>query len=208
MIPLSGLIPIIIGLLKYKNFTTPLKSIHYYLLFALFYEAIESFIISPNIFNLSKYAFGLIWALFYSYCFFYWAGIKKIKKYLISILVFYLSLVLIETSLIGLNTFRISFADLIIKFLFCFFAVYLINKTFASKESINEKRVRQFILIPFFVFYTYFILINIFMFFLFSPATQKLFINLYWVITILNPINYLCVSLAFYLAPKKQIYLE
>lgn len=206
-IALSAIIPLIIGLLNYKKFTPPLKGIYYYLLFALFYEAIESFIISPNIFNLSKYGFGLIWTLFYSHCFFYWTEVKK-KQYLISILVFYFSFVMIEIYVIGLNTFRISFADLVIQFLFCFFAAYLINKTFSSNASVQEKKVRLFILIPFFIFYVYLCLINIFMFFLFSPATQKLFSNLYWVIRILNPINYLCVSVAFYLAPKKQVYLQ
>jgi len=76
-IALSAIIPLIIGLLNYKKFTPPLKGIYYYLLFALFYEAIESFIISPNIFNLSKYGFGLIWTLFYSHCLFYWTEVKK-----------------------------------------------------------------------------------------------------------------------------------
>jgi len=115
---------------------------------------------------------------------------------------------MIEISSIGLNTYRVSFADVIIQFLFSFFAAYLINKTFSDKESVKEKRVKLFILIPFFVFYIYLSVINIFMFFLFSPATQKIFSNLYWLISILNPINYLCVSLAFYLAPKKEVYLQ
>jgi hypothetical protein len=194
--------------LNYKKFTLPLKSIYYYILFAFFYEAIESFIKQPNILNISKYIFGLIWTLFYSSCFLYWAEVKKIKQYIIFSILFYFSIVLIEISLIGLNTFRISFADLINQFLFSLFAVYLINKTFSGKESVKEKRIRLFILIPFFVFYTYFSLINIFMLFLYSPSTQKLFINLYWVIRILNPINYLCVSLAFYLSPRQEVYLK
>ncbi len=207
-IALTAIIPIIIGLLNYKKFTLPLKSIYYYILFAFFYEAIESFIKQPNILNISKYIFGLIWTLFYSSCFLYWAEVKKIKQYIIFSILFYFSIVLIEISLIGLNTFRISFADLINQFLFSLFAVYLINKTFSGKESVKEKRIRLFILIPFFVFYTYFSLINIFMLFLYSPSTQKLFINLYWVIRILNPINYLCVSLAFYLSPRQEVYLK
>ena len=194
--------------MNYKKFTLPLKSIYYYILFAFFYEAIESFIKQPNILNISKYIFGLIWTLFYSSCFLYWAEVKKIKQYIIFSILFYFSIVLIEISLIGLNTFRISFADLINQFLFSLFAVYLINKTFSGKESVKEKRIRLFILIPFFVFYTYFSLINIFMLFLYSPSTQKLFINLYWVIRILNPINYLCVSLAFYLSPRQEVYLK
>jgi hypothetical protein len=208
LIALSAIIPIITGLLNYKKFTPPLKSIYYYILFAFFYEAIESFIKQPNIFNISKYLFGLIWTLFYSSCFLSWAKVKKIKQYIIFGILFYFSIVMIEILLIGLNTFRISFADLLNQFLFSLFAVYLINKTFSGKESVKEKRIRLFILIPFFVFYTYFILINIFMLFLYSPLTQKLFSNLFWVIRILNPINYLCVSLAFYLNPRQEVYLK
>jgi hypothetical protein len=150
----------------------------------------------------------LIWTLAYSSCFLYWAGIKKIKQYIIFVIVLYLITVVIEILLIGLNTYRTSSIELVYPFLFSLFAIILINKTFSSKESVKEKKVKLFILIPFFVFYIYLSSINIFMFFLFSTATQKLFINLYWVISILNPINYLCVSLAFYLAPKKQVYLQ
>ena len=208
LISLIVIIPLIIGSLNYKKFTPPLRSIYYYLLFAFFYEIIESFIQSPYIFNLSKYTFGLIWTLFYSTCFFHWAGVKKIKKYVIFVGFFYFSIVIIEVSLAGINTFRVFFADLVNHFLFSFFASYLINKIISSNQSVEEKSSRLFILIPFFIFYMYFGLINIFMFFLFSPATQKLFSDLYWVIRILNPINYLCVSLAFYLAPRKQPYLQ
>ena len=208
MIALSPIIPIIIGFFNYKKFSTTLKSIYYYLLFAFFYEAIESFIKQPNIFNISKYIFILIWTSFYSSCFLYWAGVKKIKKYIIFSILFYFSIVMIEISSIGLNTYRVSFADVIIQFLFSFFAAYLINKTFSDKESVKEKRVKLFILIPFFVFYMYLSLIDIFMLFLYNPSTQKIFSNLYWLISILNPINYLCVSLAFYLAPKKEVYLQ
>lgn len=208
MIALSPIIPIIIGLLSYKKFTPPLKSIYYFLFFSFFYEVTESFIKAPSIFNLYKYLFFLIWTLAYSSCFLYWAGIKKIKQYIIFVIVFYLLTVVIEILLIGLNSYRTSSIELLYPFLFSLFAIILINKTYSSKESVKEKKVKLLILIPFFVFYIYLSVINIFMFFLFSPATQKLFINLYWVITILNPINYLCVSLAFYLAPKKQIYLQ
>jgi len=208
LIALSVIIPIIIGFFNYKKFSKPLKSIFYYLLFAFFYEAIESFIKQPNLFNISKYIFVLIWTSFYSSCFLYWAGVKKIKQYIIFGVLFYFSIVMIEISMIGLNTFRISFADLINQFLFSLFAVYLINKTFSSNESVKEKRVRLFILIPFFVFYMYLSLIDIFMLFLYNPSTQKLFSNLYWVIRILNPINYLCVSLAFYLNPRQEVYLK
>jgi hypothetical protein len=208
LIALSPIIPIIIGLLSYKKFTPPLKSIYYFLFFSFFYEVTESFIKAPNIFNLYKYLFFLIWTLAYSSCFLYWAGIKKIKQYIIFVIVLYLITVVIEILLIGLNTYRTSSIELVYPFLFSLFAIILINKTFSSKESVKEKKVKLFILIPFFVFYIYLSSINIFMFFLFSTATQKLFINLYWVISILNPINYLCVSLAFYLAPKKQVYLQ
>ena len=116
--------------------------------------------------------------------------------------------VLIEVSIIGLSTFRTSVAVLINQILYCFFAVILINRILSNKDSVADKRVKLLVLIPFFIFYTYMSIIDILMVFLFSPATQKIFSNLYWVIRLLNPINYLCVSLAFYLAPQKQTYLE
>jgi hypothetical protein len=204
----SVTIPIITGLFYYKKFTPPLKSVFYFLLFSFFYEAIESFIKAPNIYNLYKYLFFLILTLVYFSCFLHWAGTKKREKYIIFAFIIYLITVVIEILIIGLNTYKILLVQLVYPFLLSLFAIILINKTYSSKVSIQEKKVRLLILIPFFIFYIYFSLISIFMFFLYNPSTQKLFSNLYWVIRILNPINYLCVSLAFYLHPRQEVYLK
>lgn len=154
------------------------------------------------------YAFAMVEAIFYSLTFFYWAEVKKIKTYTTLIVLLYLFIDLIEITYLGLSTYRTSFATTLHEILFSFFAIYLFNKILSSHELFSEKRLKLLILVPFLIFYTYLSLIDIFMAFLFSPTTQKVFTNLYWLIKILNPINYLCISLAFYLAPRKQPYLQ
>ena len=185
-----------------------MKFIYFYLLFTFFHEATESFLKDPVSYNIQFYTYHLIFCIVYAIIFFYWAEIKYFNKYISLQIIFYVLSVFIEVYIVGLSTFRTSVAVLINQILFCFFAVILISRTLSNYESIELKRVKLLILIPFFIFYTYMSTIDIFMVFLYSPVTQKLFSNLFWVIRILNPINYLCVSLAFYLAPKKEIYLQ
>ncbi len=204
----SLLVPIIFGTFNYRKLTLPLIYILIFLIFGLIYSITQVYLKNPLSYNIQFYIFHLLFNLFYSLVFFHWAEIRKVNIYVILQLFIYFSSVIIEVYIIGLSSFRISIAVVINQIFYCLFAVYLINKILSNEDSKVERRVKLLVLIPFFVFYTYMNIIDIFMFFLFTPDTQKLFSNLYWVIRILNPINYLCVSLAFYLAPKKVAYLE
>jgi len=205
---LSLLIPIIIGAFNYKKLNIPLSYIYFFLIIALFNSLKNTLLKEPLSYNIRFYIYHLIFNVVYAIVFFYWAEVKTFNKYILLQIIFYLLSVLIEIYTIGISTFRISVAVLINQILYCFFAVILINRILSNSAPIADKRVKLLVLIPFFIFYTYMSLIDIFMVFLYGPITQKLFTDLWRLIRILNPINYLCVSLAFYLAPKKQVYLQ
>lgn len=204
----SVIIPVIVGSFNYKKSNTPFKFIYFYLVLTLFREATQVFFKKPILYNTQDYIYTTGFTFFYSLTFFNWAEVKSVKKYFFIEFIIFLLILILEIRSIGISTFRISFLSIIVEVFFSLFAIFLIIKILSNRESFLEKRVKLLILIPFLIFYSYMSIIDIFMLFLYSPSTQKLFSNLYWVIRILNPINYLCVSLAFYLAPKKQVYLQ
>jgi hypothetical protein len=77
------------------------------------------------------------------------------------------------------------------------------NNFLKNRESLS----RKLIVIPYLVFSVYYAAINILMHFLFSKATQPLFMNLYNVIRWINFLSYISYTLALLWAPKKEKFL-
>ena len=76
-------------------------------------------------------------------------------------------------------------------------------------NSENHKRTlsQKLILIPLIVYFIYYSILDILMAILFNKQTQPLFINLYYIINVINILSYISYSFAFLWAPKKEKYL-
>jgi len=72
----------------------------------------------------------------------------------------------------------------------------------------NAKAVpRKLIIFPFIISSIYFISSKISLYFLYTPANDSFFIELYSIVVIINLLSYICYSLALQWAPKKEKYL-
>jgi hypothetical protein len=196
------------GTFHYKKFDIGLRFIYYYLIFLIPRETFQPYLKSASHINIEHYLYTLLFSFFYSVSFFYWAGLRNIKKIILIEIPIILFLTFFEISFIGLDTFRVSILSVFINVLFTLFIVYLINKTLNSSHGLNEKRVKLLILIPNLIYYVYFNALDIMMIFLYSSKTKELFIKLYNVNLLLLIGLYTCFSLAFYLKPKKEVYLQ
>ena len=205
---LSIIFPVIVGSLNFKRLDRGLKFVCYYLVFAMLYEKFQPYLHSAFYINIIQYIFTICFTFFYSTAFLEWAGIEKAGKIILIEILLICCFMLIEINFIGLNTFRISLLSLSINLLFTLFLIYLINKTLNNNVSSKNKQVKLLILIPNLIFYCYYNILDILMLFLYSPQTKQLFINLNWVAKFLLIGLYTCFSLAFYLKPKKEIYLQ
>ena len=205
---LSVIFPILLGLLNYKKLDIALRNVFYYLVFILIRERFQPYIHSALYINIEHIIYELSFTFFYSVAFIEWAGLKKVKKLIrIQILVI-LCLIFCEIHFFGLNTFRVSIFSVVINILFTLVIVYLINKTLNRNEPNKEKKVKLLILIPNLIFYFFFNTLDILMIFLYSSKTQEIFISLHVITQMLLLGVYFCFSLAFYLKPKKEVYLQ
>lgn len=66
---------------------------------------------------------------------------------------------------------------------------------------------RKLILIPYLIINVYYISSKIMLHFLYSPANEPIFINLYSILVIFNFLSYICYSISLLWAPKKEKYL-
>jgi len=77
-----------------------------------------------------------------------------------------------------------------------------------NTQLTNAKAVpRKLIIFPFIISSIYFITIKIALYFLYTPANDSFFIELYSIAVIINLLSYICYSLALQWAPKKEKYL-
>jgi hypothetical protein len=77
-----------------------------------------------------------------------------------------------------------------------------------NTQRTNVKAVpRKLIIFPFIISSIYFITIKIALYFLYTPANESFFIELYSILVIINLLSYICYSLALQWAPKKEKYL-
>jgi hypothetical protein len=66
---------------------------------------------------------------------------------------------------------------------------------------------KKLVVIPMVIYFIYYSILDILMSLLFNKQTQPLFINLYYVIHVINLLSYISFSMAFLWAPKKEKYL-
>lgn len=77
-----------------------------------------------------------------------------------------------------------------------------------TTQLTNIKAIpRKLIIFPFIISSIYFISIKISLHFLYTPANEAFFIELYSIVVIINLLSYICYSLALQWAPKKEKYL-
>jgi hypothetical protein len=71
----------------------------------------------------------------------------------------------------------------------------------------NNNLIYRLVVIPFTIYATYYIVLNILIAFLYDESKKILFIDLFGLITFINFLSYISYSLAFLWAPKKEKYL-
>ena len=135
------------------------------------------------------------------YVFLSWIGLKKSYRKLLHFLFF----ILTSTEFVYiLNTGKYS-----IFWIYVLPVIILVILGIKILNSENHKRTlsQKLILIPLIVYFIYYSILDILMAILFNKQTQPLFINLYYIINVINILSYISYSFAFLWAPKKEKYL-
>ncbi len=202
------LVPIIIGLSKIAVID---KSYYWFIVFLsidFIYETISIFITNITYINIFQLIVNNIGLLVNFIIIFRWGYLKNNFKLKNIIIVGLIGLTILNLIIEPQNKIRVSWFFFICHPLSEIALLHFL--TTLHKASISNKKRLSIILIilPIIITGTYYSVLQILMTFLYNTSTQSLFIKLYDIIIYINLANYICFSLAFIWAPKKEIYLD
>jgi hypothetical protein len=204
---LSIVIPTLIGLLRFKSID---KS--YQLFVCLLTTSSLSTInysFNPSIYakHLGSHLLGVVESLLMLLLLCRW-DINRINHKLKCL--FIISLIILQgigIFLIKDNRFATNWPQILVLSVLVGYAFSLLTQTkFIALPNTNLV-TRKLILIPYLIINVYYISIKIMLHFLYSPANEPIFIDLYSILVIFNFLSYICYSISLLWAPKKEKYL-
>ncbi len=201
IVGLSILIPILFWLYRIRD----IENIYHVFAFCLVTGLINEIMHILFRANYISMLMTSIYNFFESQCILYvflsWINLNKNFKKLLHLLFFIITS--IEFVYI-LNTGKHNFF-----WIYVFPVIILIILGFKILISENHRiaNSEKLIIIPITVFYIYYTILDILMSLLYNKQTQPLFINLYYIINVINILSYISYSFAFLWAPKKEKYL-
>ena len=204
---LSIVIPTLIGLLRFKSID---KS--YQLFVCLLTTSSLSTInysFNPSIYakHLGSHLLGVVESLLMLLLLCRW-DINRINHKLKCL--FIISLIILQgigIFLIKDNRFATNWPQILVLAVLVGYAFSLLTQTkFIALPNTNLV-TRKLILIPYLIINVYYISIKIMLHFLYSPANEPIFIDLYSILVIFNFLSYICYSISLLWAPKKEKYL-
>jgi hypothetical protein len=207
------IIPVIMGVLRFKELDFSYRALFYSCclifisqsLYFFFYISVNKLLPFWN--NIFNYLSALCWLPVFVFLAISWSRIKN--KYLLTIAFFLTCIIsiLIETYLLGLEEIRESLAILFCKLLAILFFAYVLNDLINQNILKRNKRSKLLIILPYLIMNSYSISVELFMYFLYSEETVQVFQNLYFPIMYLGALDYMCMALSIFLAPKKEVFI-
>ena len=203
----SILVPILIGILRFHNIHKSYRLFIYFLLVT----ALSSFNYELNDTLFAKHLISHlleVLALFFMFTLLLrWSNNKlrfKVKCLLKAALIM---LLCYGIYVVSGNVHATNWPQLIVLTALVAFAFGILMQQ-KNNQLTNVKAVpRKLIIFPFIISSIYFITIKIALYFLYTPANESFFIELYSILVIINLLSYICYSLALQWAPKKEKYL-
>ena len=199
-------LPIIIGLIKIKQFDKGYRVFFFVLLTSLIYTASDSLVSSPVAVNTINYIYEFVIHILLLIYLSFWHKVELKKKHLWYTALLILILMIAESCFLGMSTYRVSIVVQLLDFIFLIFTLKVLSFVISQKTNKKEKTSKLLILVPQVCFYVFLLLIEILMTFLFNKSTMPFFIYLYKLINIINLLSYLSYSLSFLWAPSKEKY--
>ena len=198
---LTIIIPVVIGLFRYKNILNGYNIFSALLTFGFLNELLQIFIVSNFSKGIISTVYGFIETQCYLILFLKWRNFKRSTIINFQIFFFFVSLIgfLLKLNSTGIS---IEWSHKIQLLILVVLAIPIL-----TQKTTEHSRSQKFIIVPFVVFSLYFIVLNILMHFLFNKSTQPLFVNLYSIITIINFLSYISYSFAIIWAPKREQFL-
>lgn len=201
IVNLSILIPILFWMFRIRD----IENVYHVFAICLIFGAINEIL---HLFFLRTYVSIILSSIYHfieSQCILYifssWIGLKKIFRRLLHFLFF----IIPATEFVYiLNT---GNYDIFWIYVLSIIILVILGIKILTSENFKINISQKLIIIPVIVYFIYYSILDILMALLFNKQTQPLFINLYYIINVINFLSYISYSLAFLWAPKKEKYL-
>ncbi len=214
MLLLFIIIPIIVGVYKYKELDFSYRLLLYLSCISFINESLSfifyrvpTYKLAPfwnNIFNYQSQLFSLPLLVYIAFS---WLGLLKKNQLTVKFFLFCIASVLLEIYLIGLEQIRGSFAVLFCTLIGIFIFIYSLNYLLKKQLIIKEKRSKLLIILPFIISDIYSISLDIYIYYLYSDETALTFQMLYNVLMAIVALKLLCTALSIWWAPKKEVFI-
>lgn len=201
------IIPLIIGLIRIRKIHQSYFLFILFLFFGFLAELSAYFIYDIYYINLIQDCYSLFGVCILLTLFFRWGLFNRSIRKIVIYLVLMIILQVLDHAIQINNKIKIPWGYLANVSFITTNALFLLNIEFSTGKELFFKQPRVLILIPLIIGYLYLIIINILMAFLFNLHTQKLFVEMYYVINYINLFSYISFSFALLWAPKREIYL-
>jgi hypothetical protein len=202
------IIPILLCLVRFRELENTYRLISVPYISTLIGQIIhENFKFSPVGNNIFNYIMDIVWALPFIYIIISWGEIKKKNQYISLYGAIYILSIFLEIYLVGLEKHRASLAisaNVFIQILISINCLIVILKKNILKKT---QWSMLLILISTIVVNSYLLSIDLFMYFLFSSASVKLFQTMWQWLSYLFIIGHFCRALSLWWAPKKDVFI-
>jgi hypothetical protein len=204
---LAVVIPTLIGLFRFKTINTSYRLFVYLLITSSLSTINYSF--NPSIYakHLGSHLLGVVESLLMLLLLCRW-DINRINHKLKCL--FIITLIILQgigVYLIKDNRFATNWPQILVLAALVGYGVSVLTQTKFIALKRNSLVARKLILIPYLFINVYYISIKILLHFLYSPANEPFFIDLYSLVVIFNFLSYICYSISLTWAPKKEKYL-
>ena len=202
------IMPVIVGVFKFKTINRGYIFLFFSLSVDFLIQILIKFFSTPIAINIAQYIYFIITFYLLLEAFLFFLGVKNKNKIIFLFLILTIISTLIEIKIVGISTFRVSLVDIFYQIvLFSIASFYLFRNL---SETLNSKYRLSSLLIyvSYIVTWLYTIIFQIFILYLFSKETEQYFKNLSWVLNIIYFSTYICLTIAFIYAPKKEKYLS
>jgi hypothetical protein len=204
----SMFFPIIIGTLNYAKFDTAYRFLFYSICFWLINQVIFSlFKFMPLWNNVFNYASHLLILSLNTWTIILWSNVQRKSKIITVFIAISVITIFFEIYWIGIEEYRTSIALSISSMLAQILTIHIIFNLITQKLLLKKKISILFFMIPSLVVKTYGNSIDLFMFFLYEPATAGVFLNLWEVYLYLGVIYYIFIGLSLLLVTKKDVFI-
>ena len=203
----SIIVPTLIGILRFNTIHKSYRFFIYLLVITCLNTVNYAYNPSINTKHLVSHLLGVIELVLMLTLLLRWNKTKlsyKLKCLLKAVLIFFLGY---GVYLVSGNIHATNWPQLVVLAVLSAYAFGILTQQKTTQFTSAKAIPRKLIIIPFILSSIYFISIKISLYFLYTPANESFFIELYSVVVIINLLSYISYSLALQWAPKKEKYL-